>query len=151
MSRNKGIVPRDLLMLVFFLKQLLLVPLDIAGKDFKFLQIPEELFVFVIDTLVYSPQGNWDSQVYSPLGSFDSPLYSSPSGLGSHDEYKGQTTKTGSQKSLLPGCQDSPVIHTLGESLFATWCTAACRQRINTNGFSTPYDLFSWKRNIKSK
>jgi hypothetical protein len=24
--------------------------------------------------------------------------------------------------------------------LFATWCTAAGRQRINANGFSTPYD-----------
>jgi hypothetical protein len=41
---------RDFLTLVFFIKQLLLVPLDMPRKDFEFFRISKELFVFVIDT-----------------------------------------------------------------------------------------------------
>ncbi len=47
-------------------------------KDFKFFWIFEELFVFVIDSPVYSPPGSQDSPVYSPPWSHDSPVYSQP-------------------------------------------------------------------------
>ncbi len=51
-------VSRDLLTLVFFIKHLLLVPLDTPRKDIKFVQIFKELFAFVIDSPVYSlPEG----------------------------------------------------------------------------------------------
>jgi hypothetical protein len=63
--------------LVYFIKQLLLVPLDMPRKDFKFFRIFEKLFVFLINSPVYSIPGSRDSLVYSPLGSHDSPVYSS--------------------------------------------------------------------------
>ncbi len=59
-------------------------------KDFKFFWIFEDLFIFIIDSPVYSTPGSQDFPVYSPLWSHDSPLYSSP------------------------GSQDSPVMNTLG-------------------------------------
>jgi hypothetical protein len=46
------------LTLVFFIKQLLLVPLNTARQDFKFFRIFEELFEFVIDSPVYSSPGS---------------------------------------------------------------------------------------------
>ncbi len=73
----KGTVSRDFLTLVFFIKQLLLVPLDKARQDFEFFRIFEELFEFVIDSPVYSLPGSRDSLVYSSPGSRDSPEYSS--------------------------------------------------------------------------
>ncbi len=35
---------------------------------------------------------------------------------------------------------------TIAPIVLATWCTVAGRQRINANGFLTPYDLISWKK-----
>jgi hypothetical protein len=67
--RVKGTVSRDFFTLVFFIKQLLLVPLNMARQDFKFFRIFEELFEFVIDTPVYSLPGSRDSPVYSSPGS----------------------------------------------------------------------------------
>jgi hypothetical protein len=61
----------------FFIKQLL-VPLDMPRKDLEFLRFFKELFVFVINSPVYSPPRSRDSKVYSPPGSPDSPVYSSP-------------------------------------------------------------------------
>jgi hypothetical protein len=57
------------LTLVFFIKQLLLFLLDMPRKDFKFFWIFKKLFVFVIDSPVYSLPGSRDSLVSSPLGS----------------------------------------------------------------------------------
>jgi hypothetical protein len=74
----KGTVSRDLLTLFFFIKHLLLVPLDTPRKDFEFFRIFEELFEFVIDSPAYSLGGSRDSPVYSSPGSRDSPVYSSP-------------------------------------------------------------------------
>ncbi len=74
----KGTVSRDFLTLVFFIKQLLLVTSKTARQDFKFFQIFEELFEFVIDSSVYSLPGSRDSPVFSSPGSRDSPVYSSP-------------------------------------------------------------------------
>jgi hypothetical protein len=54
----KGIVSRDFLTLVFFIKHLLLVPLYTPRKDFEFFRIFEELFEFVIDSPVYSLPGS---------------------------------------------------------------------------------------------
>ncbi len=65
----KGTVSRDFLTLVFFIKHLLLVPLDTPRKDFKFFRIFEELIEFVIDSPVYSLPGSRDSPVYSSPGS----------------------------------------------------------------------------------
>ncbi len=48
----KGTVSRDFLTLVFFIKHLLLVPLDMPRKDYEFFRILEELFEFVIDSPV---------------------------------------------------------------------------------------------------
>ncbi len=79
----KGTVSRDFLTLVFFIKQLLLFPLDMPRKDFEFFRIFKKLFVFLIDSPVYSLPGSWDSPVYSPPGSRDSPMYSSPGSLNS--------------------------------------------------------------------
>ncbi len=73
----KGTVSRDFLTLVFFIKHLLLVPLDMPRKDFKFFRIFEELFEFVIDSPVYSLPVSRDSPVYSSPGSRDSPVFSS--------------------------------------------------------------------------
>jgi hypothetical protein len=73
----KGTVSRDFLTLVFFIKQLLLVPLNTARQYFEFFRLFEELFEFVIDSLVYSLPGSRDSSVYSSPGSRDSPVYSS--------------------------------------------------------------------------
>jgi hypothetical protein len=61
----------------FFIRHLLLVPLDTPRKDFVFFRIAEELFEFVIDPLVYSLPGSRDSPMYSLPGSHDSPLYAS--------------------------------------------------------------------------
>ncbi len=74
----KGTVSRVFLTLVFFIKHLLLVPLDKPRKDFELFRIFEELFEFVIDSPVYSLPGSQDSPVYSSPGSRDSPVYSSP-------------------------------------------------------------------------
>jgi hypothetical protein len=49
-----GTVSRDFLTMVFFIRQLLLVLLDMPRKDFEFFQIIDELFVFVIDSPMYS-------------------------------------------------------------------------------------------------
>jgi hypothetical protein len=74
----KGTVSRDFLTLVFFIKHLLLVPVDKPGKNFELFRIFEELFEFVIDYPVYSLPGSRDSPVYSSPGNCDSPVYSSP-------------------------------------------------------------------------
>jgi hypothetical protein len=74
----KGTISRDFLTLASFIKQLLLDPLDMHGNDFEFFGIFEKLFVFVIDTPVYSPPESGDSLVYLPPWSRDSPKYSSP-------------------------------------------------------------------------
>jgi hypothetical protein len=42
------------------------------------------------------------------------------------------------------------LVRLLFNYLFRTWCSAADRQRINANGFLTPYDLFSWKKEQQS-
>ncbi len=60
---------RDFLIPVFFIKHLLLFPLDTPRKDFEFFRIFEELFEFVIDSLVYSSPGSWDSPVVNTPGS----------------------------------------------------------------------------------
>jgi hypothetical protein len=65
----KGTVSRDFLPLGFFVKHLLLVPLDMPRKDFGFFRIFEELFEFVIDSLVYSLPGSQDSPLYLSPGS----------------------------------------------------------------------------------
>ncbi len=54
MESLKGTVSRDFLTLFFFIKQLLLVPLDMPKKDFNFFLLFKKLFVFVIDSPVYS-------------------------------------------------------------------------------------------------
>jgi hypothetical protein len=86
----KGTLSRDFLTLVFFIKHILLVPLDTPRQDFKFFRIFENLFEFVIDSPVYSQPRSRDSPVYSSPGIRDSPVYSSP------------------------GSRDSPVINTPG-------------------------------------
>jgi hypothetical protein len=53
-----GTVSRDFFILFFFIKHLLLVPLDMPRKDFKFFPIFEELFELVIDFPVYSLPGS---------------------------------------------------------------------------------------------
>jgi hypothetical protein len=64
--------------LVFFvIRQPLLIPLDMSRKNFEYFRIFEELFVFVIDSLVYSPPGSRDSPLYSPTRSRDYPVNSS--------------------------------------------------------------------------
>jgi hypothetical protein len=75
-------VSQDVLTLVFFIKQLLLFPLDMPRNDFKFFRIFKKLIILVIDSPVYSLPESRDSLVYSPPGSRDSPEYSS---LGSLD------------------------------------------------------------------
>jgi hypothetical protein len=65
----KGTVSRDFLTPVFFIKHLLLVPLDTPRKDFEFFRIFEELFEFVIDSPVYSLPGSRDSPVVNTPGS----------------------------------------------------------------------------------
>ncbi len=65
-------------------------------KDFELFRISKKLFVFVIDSPVYSPPGSRDSPVYSPPGSRPKFVF---------------------KKNLLvqntPGSQDSPGINTL--------------------------------------
>ncbi len=73
----KGSVSRDFFTLVFFIKQILFFPLDMPRKDFKFFRIFCKLFVFVINSLVFSLPGSRDSPVKSPLGSHDFHVYSS--------------------------------------------------------------------------
>ncbi len=68
----------EILRLWVFFKQFLLVPLETPRNYFKYFRIFEELFIFVIDSPVYSPPGSRDSQVYSPPGKHDFPVYSSP-------------------------------------------------------------------------
>ncbi len=62
----------------FFVKQLLLVPLDTSRNIFDFNTIIEELFDFKGDTPVYSPLASFKCPVYSSSASpkFDSPVYS---------------------------------------------------------------------------
>jgi hypothetical protein len=100
LSTYSETVSRDILP-CFFIKQLLLVLLDTPRKDFDFFRLFEELFVFVIDFLVYSPPGSRASPVRLP-GVF----------------IAGESTYIGLQKNLLmqntPGSQDSPVINRLG-------------------------------------
>ncbi len=72
---------------IFSAMQLLLVPLDTPRKDFKFCRIFVELFEFLINYMVYLPQGSRHSPVYSPPGNQDSPVCSSPRNVvdsGSH-------------------------------------------------------------------
>ncbi len=69
---------RDVLPLVFFHQKLLLAPLDMPWKDLSFFRIFRELFVFVIDSLVYSSWGSWGSPVYSALWSRRSPMINTP-------------------------------------------------------------------------
>jgi hypothetical protein len=77
--------------LSIFTKQLLLAPLDMSRKDFKFFRIFKELFVFVIN-----------SSVISTLGS-------QPKKTGLQKILLVQNT---------PGSQDSRVINTLGSLAF---------------------------------
>jgi hypothetical protein len=56
----------------FYVKQLLLVPLDILKNNFDFNTKTEELFDFKGDSPVYSQPGRLDSPLYLP-SSFDSP------------------------------------------------------------------------------
>ncbi len=90
---------RDFLTQVLFSTQLLLVLLDASRKDFKLFWIFEKLFVFAIDSPVYSSLRSWYSPVYSPpgsrpklvyirtllgqniLGSQDSPVFNTPASL----------------------------------------------------------------------
>jgi hypothetical protein len=53
---NKGTVTQFFLSLIFFIKHLLLVPIDMHRKEFKFFWMLAVLFEFVIDSSVYSPQ-----------------------------------------------------------------------------------------------
>jgi hypothetical protein len=50
---------------VFLIEQIFLVPLAPPRKDFEFFRIFDEIFVFVINSLVYSPQRSRDSPAYS--------------------------------------------------------------------------------------
>ncbi len=61
MKSAKTQMSRAFLTLVFFVKHLLLVPLDMPRKDFKVFRIFEELFEFVIDSPLYSLLGSRDS------------------------------------------------------------------------------------------
>jgi hypothetical protein len=54
----KGTVSRDFLCPVFFIKQLLLVPIGKPRNDFKFFRIFVDLFVFVIDSPVMNTPGS---------------------------------------------------------------------------------------------
>ncbi len=54
----KGTVSRNLSSSLFFLKQLLLVPIDTSRDDFDFLKIFMELFIFVTDSPVMSTPGS---------------------------------------------------------------------------------------------
>ncbi len=42
----------------FFIKQITLVLLDMSIKDFEFCRILGELFIFLIDSALYSPPGS---------------------------------------------------------------------------------------------
>jgi hypothetical protein len=54
----KATVSRDFSCPVFFIKQLLLVPIGKPRNDFEFFRIFMELFVFVIDSLVMNTPGS---------------------------------------------------------------------------------------------
>jgi hypothetical protein len=54
----KGTVSRDFSCPVFFIKQLLLVPIGKPRNDFEFFRIFVELFVFVIDSPVMNTPGS---------------------------------------------------------------------------------------------
>jgi hypothetical protein len=77
-EKLKGTVSRDSLLGVFFIKELLLEPLDMPREDFDFFSMFEELSVFVIHPPMYSPPGV--EQVYSLPWGRDSPVYFSTLG-----------------------------------------------------------------------
>ncbi len=54
----KGTVSRDFSCPVFFIKQLILVPIGKPRNDFEFIRIFVELFVFVIDSPVMNTSGS---------------------------------------------------------------------------------------------
>ncbi len=54
----KGTVSRDFSCPVFFIKQLLLVPIGKPRNDFEFFRIFVELFVFVIDSPAINTPGS---------------------------------------------------------------------------------------------
>ncbi len=70
---RKETVSRDFCLL-FFIKQFLLVPLDMPRQDSDFCRIIVALFIFVIDYPVYSPPKSRNSWVCSSLGSQDPPM-----------------------------------------------------------------------------
>jgi hypothetical protein len=63
-NQFEGTVSQDFLTLINFIKKILLILSDIPRKDFEIFPIFEELFVFVIDSLVYLPLGNQPELVY---------------------------------------------------------------------------------------
>ncbi len=66
MCTFKGTVTQDFLLWFFFIKQLLLVRLDMPRKDLEFCRIFKELFAVVIDSPLHLPPGSRGSLVYSP-------------------------------------------------------------------------------------
>ncbi len=53
----------------FFLEQVLLVPIDMSKHYIVFCRTVLELYVFLHESLVYSPLGSCDFLMYSPTGS----------------------------------------------------------------------------------
>ncbi len=70
----KGTVSQDFCRRFFSIKQFLLVPIDILRNNFEFSRIFVELFVFIIESPVYSSPESWDSVMNTP-GSRDFPAY----------------------------------------------------------------------------
>ena len=68
----KGTVSRDFLFLVFFTKQLLLVPIEMPSGLFEFWRIFAEIFAILIDSPVSRTPGSRDSPVSWTPGSRDS-------------------------------------------------------------------------------
>jgi hypothetical protein len=58
-DKTIGTVSRDFSSLVFFIIQLLLVPIGMHRNSFEFFRIFVELFVFVIDSPIMNPPGSW--------------------------------------------------------------------------------------------
>jgi hypothetical protein len=104
---------REILSSGFFHETTFPSPVDMSRKDFEFFRLFEELLVFLINFLVYSPPWSRDSQVYSSPESCDYLVMNTP----------GSRPKLVYKKNLLlqntPGSQDSPVINKTytGESL----------------------------------
>jgi hypothetical protein len=73
----------EIFLLWFFHQTTCPNPVRHAWKDFKFFLIFEELFVFVIDSVAYSPPWSRGFPVYSSPGSSDSPF----------DEYTAELTR----------------------------------------------------------